>query len=122
MKAKTAETAIVYCRKSSEQEDRQVLSIESQLRETLNVAKENGFSIDPLQDVLTKSRSAKVPGRPMFDAMIARIMSGECNVIVAFKLDRLARNMQDGGVIIQLLQEGRIQPHHHHRANVSPYG
>ncbi len=108
MKAHTAECAIVYCRKSSEQEDRQVLSIESQLRETLAVAKESGFALDPLQDVLTESRSAKVPGRPMFGAMIARILSGEKSVIVAFKLDRLARNMQDGGMIIQMLQEGKI--------------
>lgn len=104
-----ASAAIVYCRKSSEQEDRQVLSIESQLRETLNVARENGLTLDSPQDVLTESRSAKVPGRPMFDAMIARILSGERSVIVAFKLDRLARNMQDGGMIIQLLQEGRIR-------------
>lgn len=103
-----SEAAIVYCRKSSEQEDRQVLSIESQLRETLSVARESGLILDPLQDVLTESRSAKVPGRPMFGAMIARILSGEKGVIVAFKLDRLARNMQDGGMIIQLLQEGRI--------------
>ncbi len=108
MKANPAERAIVYCRKSSEQEDRQVLSIESQLRETLNVAKENGFALDPIQDVLTESRSAKIPGRPMFGTMIARILSGEKSVIVAFKLDRLARNMQDGGMIIQMLQEGKI--------------
>lgn len=105
----STETAVVYCRKSSEQEDRQVLSIESQMRETLSVAKENGLTIDPLQDVLTESRSAKIPGRPLFGEMIARILGGECNVIVAFKLDRLARNMQDGGMIIQLLQEGKIR-------------
>ncbi len=103
------EGTLVYCRKSSEQEDRQVLSIESQMRETFILAKDNGLPIDPAKDVLTESRSAKVPGRPMFNEMIARVLSGKSSVIVAFKLDRLARNMQDGGMIIQLLQEGKIQ-------------
>lgn len=105
----TPEAAIIYCRKSSEQEDRQVLSIESQLRETLAVAHASGLRFRDERDVLTESRSAKIPGRPKFNEMIDRIRRGHGTVIVAFKLDRLARNMQDGGMVIQLLQEGKIR-------------
>jgi DNA invertase Pin-like site-specific DNA recombinase len=41
--------------------------------------------------------------------MLRRIEQGEANGILAWKLDRLARNFDDGGKIIGLLQRGVIQ-------------
>jgi DNA invertase Pin-like site-specific DNA recombinase len=96
----------MYCRKSSEDEDRQMLSIDAQISELRSIAAANGMAI---VNVFTESKSAKEPGRAIFNDMLRRIECGEANAILSWKLDRLARNFDDGGKIIGLLQRGVIQ-------------
>ena len=97
----------IYCRKSSEAEDRQALSIEAQEKELTQRYIENE-KLDIVQ-ILQESYSAKRPGRPIFDDMMKRIQRGEANGIIAWHPDRLARNSLDGGKIIFLLDNGRLQ-------------
>jgi site-specific DNA recombinase len=106
--AERASEGVIYGRKSSEQEDRQVLSVESQLREDLRLAQEHGVHV-PGERVFTEAMSAKRPGRPAFAEMLGFFHRGECDTLIAFKLDRIARNMLEGGQVIQLLQEGKIR-------------
>jgi len=96
----------IYCRKSSEAEDRQVLSIESQTRELEQLAAKLNFSI---VEVLTESKSAKDPGRPVFNEMMQRLYRGEAAGIICWKLDRLARNPVDGGSIIWAIKQHGIK-------------
>lgn len=85
---------IIYCRKSTESEDRQVLSIESQTNEMKRLAERDGIVIDK---VFTESMSAKAPGRPIFKEMMNYVeKQGQC-ILYVWKLDRLARNALDGG-------------------------
>src|ERR1039458_6131105 len=96
----------IYCRKSSEAEDRQVLSIESQTRELEQLAAKLNFTI---VEILTESMSAKAPGRPVFNTMMQRLYRGEAAGIICWKLDRLARNPVDGGYIIWAIKQHGIK-------------
>ena len=95
----------VYCRKSTEDEDHQVLSIQSQMQELQKYAER-----EKLRVIATKeeAKSAKTPGRPVFSAMLSEIERGRAIGILAWHPDRLARNALDGGQIIQLLDTGTL--------------
>jgi site-specific DNA recombinase len=96
----------IYCRKSSETEDRQVLSIESQMSELNKLAERLNLKVI---DIFSESQTAKCPGRPIFNEMIEKIKQNKADGIVCWKLDRLARNPIDGGQIIWTLQQGIIK-------------
>jgi DNA invertase Pin-like site-specific DNA recombinase len=97
---------IGYSRKSSEQEDRQVLSLDSQENELHKLAlalKVKGLPI------LKEAKSAKAPGRPLFDDMVSKIESGEISRIFAWHPDRLSRNSVDTGKLVYLFDLGLLQ-------------
>ena len=96
----------LYARKSTDVEDKQVLSIEAQLAELRALAKSEGLEIS---DEFVEKKTAKMPGRPVFNEMIRRIQKSEAQGIVCWKLDRLARNPVDGGQISWMLQQNIIQ-------------
>ena len=96
----------IYCRKSTDTEDKQVMSLDAQLSELNSIAQREGL---PVVRTFTESKSAKGPGREVFNDMLRRIQRGEAQAVLTWKLDRLARNFDDGGKIIGLLQRGVIQ-------------
>jgi site-specific DNA recombinase len=101
----TSHTFFLYARKSTDEADRQVLSIEAQLFELREYAKKEGLHI---AHEFIESKTAKSPGREIFNEMLARIENGEACGIVAWHPDRLARNSVDGGRIIYLIDTGHI--------------
>src|SRR3989338_1091060 len=96
----------LYARKSTDVEDKQILSIEAQLAELRDIAKRENL---PIAEEFIEKRSAKKPGRPVFDDMLRRIERGEAQGVICWKIDRLARNPVDGGQIQWLLQQGVIK-------------
>jgi len=94
-----------YCRKSSEDQDHQILSIESQRMELKKYAEREHLTIVALKE---EAKSAKSPGRPVFNEMLKRIVRGEADGILAWHPDRLARNALDGGQVIHLLDTGKL--------------
>ena len=96
---------IIYCRKSTDEKNRQVLSIDGQLSELKEFAKRENLQI---VDTVLESKTAKEPGREKFADVLKRIEKGEANGILSWHPDRLARNSIDGGKIIYLLDIGKL--------------
>ena len=60
----------LYARKSTDVEDKQMLSIEAQLTELRAFAKQENLQV---VEELIEKQSAKIPGRPIFNDMLNRI-------------------------------------------------
>lgn len=96
---------LIYARKSSESEERQILSIPAQLNELTAIAEREGYEV---QKVFEESMSAKASGRPVFNQMLKTIENGKGYSLLVWNVDRLARNMVDGGMILELIDQGKI--------------
>ena len=103
---KNKKKVFLYCRKSSEGEDKQMLSIPSQIKELKQVANKLNLKI---VDTYQESKSAKAPGRPKFSEMMDRLYKKEADGILGWKLDRLARNPVDGGTVIWAVKDRGIE-------------
>ena len=96
----------IYARKSTEEDDRQVLSIEAQLVELKEfAAKEKLEIVASFQE----AKTAKEPGRTKFAEMLSLIEKGKADGIISWHPDRLARNSVDGGRIIHFVDRGLIK-------------
>ena len=60
----------LYARKSTEDEERQVMSIEAQLAELAEFAKRENIEI---AETFIESKSAKKPGREIFNQMMSKV-------------------------------------------------
>jgi site-specific DNA recombinase len=98
--------AFIYCRKSTDDEDRQVLSISAQTESLAPLAEQRNITN---VEVLSESRTAKVPGRPVFEAMMRRIERGERKLLFCWTIDRLARNPVDAGRVMWALKEHGLE-------------
>lgn len=96
-----------YCRKSSEDSQRQIASIGDQIASLKKLAENEGLNL--LRAPFTEERSAKDPGRIVFNELLDRIEKGEANALLCWDIDRLYRNPVDEGRLRWLLQKGTIQ-------------
>jgi DNA invertase Pin-like site-specific DNA recombinase len=100
-------TAIAYKRKSQEDKSRQILSLETQTDVCDELHKH--WSVQ-LVGEYAETKSAKLPDqRTKFTEMMKRIENGDAEAIVCWKIDRLVRNMKEGGWLIDLLQNGKLK-------------
>ncbi len=97
----------LYARKSTESEERQVLSIDSQVKEMLQLAEKEGLLVT---DIKRESHSAKETGqRPIFNELIEDLRQGKFNGILTWAPDRISRNAGDLGKVVDLMDSGKLQ-------------
>jgi len=93
----------LYARKSSESDEKQALSIDSQVKEMLQIAERDGLEI---VDIRRESHSAKDSGqRPVFAEILKDIRSGRYTGILTWAPDRLSRNAGDLGSLVDLIDQ-----------------
>ncbi len=96
----------LYARKSTESDEKQALSIDSQVKEMLQIAERDGLEI---VDIRRESHSAKASGqRPVFNELIRDLNSGRYTGILTWAPDRLSRNAGDLGTLVDLMDEKRL--------------
>ena len=96
----------LYARKSSESDERQAMSIDSQLTEMRALVANEGLNV---VCELQESHSAKDSGkRPVYNQMLAGIANEEYNAVLTWAPDRLSRNAGDLGSVVDLMDQGRL--------------
>ncbi|MDE2078939.1 MAG: recombinase family protein [Patescibacteria group bacterium] len=96
----------LYARKSTEEEDKQALSIESQVKEMTALAEREGLNIT---EVKREAHSSKEVGqRAVYNQLLAEIRNGKFNGILTWAPDRLSRNAGDLGAVVDLLDKGKL--------------
>lgn len=101
-----AVTKVKYClysRKSTESDEKQILSIESQVKEMVQIAERENLEI---VDIRRESHSAKDSGqRPVFKEILEDIRRGRFNGILAWDASRISRNAGDLGSVVDLMDQ-----------------
>jgi len=96
----------LYARKSSEADELQALSIDSQIKEMLDMARAENMEI---VEIRQESHSAKDSGqRPVYNQLLADIRAGMFNGILCWAPDRLSRNAGDLGAMVDLMDQGKL--------------
>lgn len=97
----------LYCRKSTEDSSRQILSLDSQEKEMIKLSENLGLNI---VQTFRESKSAKKPdNRPQFSELINLIKRGKIQGVICWKIDRLSRNPIDSATIQWLLQQNELK-------------
>ncbi len=101
----------LYARKSTEDEERQVRSIEDQIADCYDlIIQPKGIKINPTTDIYQEKKSAKESGKRVeFTKLIKAIKQGKYNGLIAWHYDRLARNMKEAGEIIDMVDRGILK-------------
>ncbi|RJR24997.1 hypothetical protein C4578_02225 [Candidatus Microgenomates bacterium] len=98
---------VLYARKSTDDSSRQLRSIDDQIAECLALARRLNLNVS---QPIIETKSAKRPNqRPLFRQILSDIRKGVYDGILAWNPDRLARNMKEGGEIIDMIDEGYIK-------------
>jgi DNA invertase Pin-like site-specific DNA recombinase len=88
---------VLYARKSTEQDDKQALSIESQVKEMLALAERDHLHV---VEIKREAHSSKEVGqRPVYNELIQEIRQGKFTGILTWAPDRLSRNAGDLGAV-----------------------
>jgi site-specific DNA recombinase len=96
----------LYARKSTEADELQALSIDSQIKEMLEMATKENMEV---VEIRKESHSAKDSGqRPVFNQLLEDIRANIFNGILCWAPDRLSRNAGDLGAVVDLMDQGKI--------------
>ena len=97
----------LYARKSTESDERQAMSIDSQIKEMRAMAERDGLNVIEFKH---ESHSAKLSGqRPVFNELLGDLRNGKFDGILTWAPDRLSRNAGDLGSLVDLMDQNKLK-------------
>lgn len=101
---------VIYLRKSTDDEAKQVRSLDDQRTECLRYAANVLKVAIRDEDILVESASAKTSGnRPIFDSMLQGFRTRKYQGLISWSPDRISRNMKEAGEVIEMIDHEEIQ-------------
>lgn len=101
---------VIYLRKSTDDESKQVRSLEDQRAECLKLARNVLDMKVREEDIFVESASAKTSGnRPIFDTVLQGFRIGKYHGLISWSPDRVSRNMKEAGEVIEMIDHEEIQ-------------
>lgn len=101
---------VIYLRKSTDDEQKQVRSLDDQRDECIKLARDVLKVKVREEDIFEESASAKISGnREIFDAMLQGFRTGKYHGLIAWSPDRISRNMKEAGEVIEMIDREYIQ-------------
>lgn len=101
---------VIYLRKSTDDEDKQVRSLDDQRDECVRLARDVLKVTVKDEDIFEESASAKISGnRPIFDDILQGFRTGKYHGLIAWSPDRISRNMKEAGEVIEMIDREYIQ-------------
>lgn len=97
----------LYARKSTEGDEKQAMSIDSQIKEMKVLAERDGVNVIEVRE---ERYSAKQSGmRPVFNSVLEDIREEKFDAILTWAPDRLSRNAGDLGMLVDLMDQGKLK-------------
>ena len=98
--------AIIYLRVSTDMQEREGTSLETQERECLEYAESPGWTV---VRIIPDVASAASLDRPGLEQVRRAMRDGSCDVVLAHALDRLSRNQNHVGVLLDEAAEAGVR-------------
>jgi site-specific DNA recombinase len=103
------QSAVIYARVSSREQEREGYSIPAQRKLLAEYARVRGFCVE---QEFVDIESAKNPGRKEFGAMLRLLQSDpQCRTVLVEKTDRLYRNRTDSIAFEELIEQRNVEIH-----------
>jgi site-specific DNA recombinase len=98
-------TAAIYCRVSTEDQEREGTSLQTQLENCLNYCRDRGYET---AHRFSEAYSGLTLERPKLNELRELVRAGDIDVIVVYCLDRLSRDPTHGVILTQELEKHHV--------------
>ncbi|MFC1979446.1 recombinase family protein [Chloroflexota bacterium] len=99
-------TAAIYCRVSTDDQEREGTSLQTQLEACLNYCQGKGYDISYR---FSEAYSGLTLERPKLDELRELVRAGDIDVVVIYCLDRLSRDPTHGVILTQELEKHNVK-------------
>jgi len=100
--------AAIYCRVSTEDQEREGTSLQTQLEACLEKAHELGYEVPP-EFIFRETYSGLTLDRPILNELRELVRSEQIDVIIVYCLDRLSRDPTHGVILTQELEKHGVK-------------